>query len=79
MGTYFGGFVFGRGDEISAIRGELKISDRHAFFVSSKAIEEFTGLRVMLSRCFRAKGIDCTYLGIILGYGSVFVPGNDIL
>lgn len=32
-GTYFGGFVFGGGDEVGAVGGHLEVCDLHAVFV----------------------------------------------
>lgn len=32
-GTYFGGLVFGGGDEVGAVGGHLEVRDLHAVFV----------------------------------------------
>ena len=44
-GDYFGGFVFGGGDEVGAVGGHLEVRDLHAVFVCGFVDEEFAGLR----------------------------------
>ena len=49
-GRYFGGLVFGGGDEVGAVGGHLEVGDLHAVFVGGLVDEEFAGLPAVV-RC----------------------------
>lgn len=46
---YSGGFVFGGGDEVGAVRGHLQVRHLHALFVCFDVFEEFAGLDIPVS------------------------------
>lgn len=43
-GTYFGGLVFGGGDEVGAVGGHLEVGDLHAVFVRGLVDKKFARL-----------------------------------
>ena len=45
---YLGCFVFGGGDEVSAVGGHLHVRHLHAVFVRFDILEQFAALRVVL-------------------------------
>ena len=78
MRTYFGGFVFGGGDEVGAVGGHLEVGDLHAIFVGGLVDDEFARLEGFDSGSaifeYMRRG---THLCVVLTHGPILVPRDN--